>query len=86
MGFLAMDATCGTSTLSEFLRPTTILKRYDLFKDHVCEVIQNIPNKKSKSMFGWSETRRMKNRERKIGWKMAFFTVWFRRENKRDRK
>ena len=37
-------------------------------------------------MFGWGETGRMKNRERKIGWKMTFFTFWFRRENKRDRK
>ena len=28
----------------------------------------------------------MENRERKIRWKIAFFTVWLRRENKRDRK
>ena len=29
---------------------------------------------------------RMENRERKVRWKMVFFTVWFRRENNRDRK
>ena len=28
----------------------------------------------------------MENRERKIGWKIAFFIVWFRRENKKDKK
>ena len=32
-------------------------------------------------MFGWGE-----NRERKIGWKMLFFTVWLRKKNRRDRK
>jgi len=29
---------------------------------------------------------RKENRERKIRWKIAFFTVWFRRKNKRDKK
>ena len=29
---------------------------------------------------------RMKNKERKIGWKMTFSTVCFKIENKRDRK
>jgi len=29
---------------------------------------------------------RIENRKRKIGLKMAFSTVWLRRENKRDRK
>ena len=28
------------------------------------------------------KTRRMENKERKIGWKMAFSIVWLRRENK----
>ena len=28
----------------------------------------------------------MENRERKIRWKIAFFIIWLRRENKRDRK
>jgi len=32
------------------------------------------------------KTGRMKNRERKIGWKMAFSPIWFKRENKRDKK
>ena len=32
-------------------------------------------------MFGWDETKRMEKRERKIGWKIAFSTVWFRKEN-----
>ena len=32
------------------------------------------------------KTERMKNKERKIGWKMLFFTVWLRKENKRERK
>ena len=37
-------------------------------------------------MFGWGENRRIENREKKIEWKMAFSTFWFRRENKRDIK
>ena len=28
----------------------------------------------------------MENREGKIGWKMLFFTVWLRKESRRDRK
>ena len=32
------------------------------------------------------KTGRMKNRERKIWWKMLFSTVWLRKENRRDRK
>ena len=35
------------------------------------------------------KTGRMKNRERKIGWRIAFFTVWFRektRETKNKEK
>ena len=32
------------------------------------------------------KTGRMKNRERKIRWKMLFSTVWLRKENRRDRK
>ena len=32
------------------------------------------------------KTGRIKNRERKIGWKMLFFTVWLGKENRRDRK
>ena len=32
------------------------------------------------------KTGRMKNRERKIWWKMLFFTVWLGNENRRDRK
>ena len=30
---------------------------------------------KHKDMFGWVKIGRMKNRERKIGWKMVYFTV-----------
>ena len=32
------------------------------------------------------KTGRMKNMERKIGWKMLFSTVWLRKKNRRDRK
>ena len=32
------------------------------------------------------KTGRMENRERKIRWKMSFFTVWLRKENRRYRK
>ena len=32
------------------------------------------------------KTGMMENRERKIEWKMTFSLIWFRRENKRDRK
>ena len=32
------------------------------------------------------KTGKMKNRGRKIGWKMLFSTVWLGKENKKDRK
>ena len=32
------------------------------------------------------KTRRMENKERKIKWKMLFFTVWLEKENRRDKK
>ena len=32
------------------------------------------------------KTMRMENREKKIGWIMAFSTIWFRKENKGERK
>ena len=32
------------------------------------------------------KTERMGNGERKIRWKMLFFTVWLRKENRKDRK
>ena len=31
-----------------------------------------------KGMFGWGETGRMENKEGKIGWKMAFSTIWLK--------
>ena len=30
------------------------------------------------------KTKRMKNRERKIGWKMLFSTIWLKKENRRE--
>ena len=39
------------------LQTWNLLERYDLFKDHVYEVIQNIPNKISKGTFSWGENR-----------------------------
>ena len=32
------------------------------------------------------KTRMMKNREKKIGWKMLFSTIWLEKENRKDKK
>ena len=53
----------------------------------VCEIINvNKCERKFRVCLVGVKTWRLKNRERKISWKMTFFIVWFRRENKRDRK
>ena len=49
------------------------------------EMLKSFATKLRECLVGVN-TWMMKNKKRKIGLKMTFFTVWFKKENKEDKK